>query len=66
VAEAGAGWGRHATASCSKMGVSDRWVRKLIVRMKIDGDAAVVHGLRGRPSNRRIDAQTQVRVVELL
>jgi hypothetical protein len=34
--------------------------------MKTDGDAVVVHGLRGRSSNRRIDQQTQARVVELL
>jgi hypothetical protein len=38
------------------MGVSDRWVRKLLVRMKTDGDGVVVHGLRGRSSNRQIDA----------
>jgi hypothetical protein len=49
-----------------KMGVTDRWVRKLLVRMKTDGDHVVVHGLRGRSSNRRIDEQTQARVVELL
>ena len=34
--------------------------------MKTDGDGVVVHGLRSRPSNRRIDEQTQVCVVELL
>ena len=48
------------------MGVSDRWVRKLLVRMKADGDGVVVHGLRGRASNRRIDEQTQVRAMEML
>jgi transposase len=52
--------------AAAKMGVSDRWVRKLLLRMKTDGDAVVVHGLRGRSSNRRIDQQTQTRVVELL
>jgi len=52
--------------AAAKMGVSDRWVRKLLLRMKTDGDAVVVHGLRGRSSNRRIDQQTQARVVELL
>src|ERR1039457_5220098 len=54
---------QHAAA---KMGVSGRWVRKLVARMKTDGDAVVVHGLRGRSSNRRIDEQTQARVVEVL
>ena len=52
--------------AAAKMSVSDRWVRKLLARMKTDGDAVVVHGLRGRSSNRRIDQQTQARVVELL
>jgi len=54
---------RHAA---EKMGVSDRWVRKLLERMKADGDGVVVHGLRSRPSNRRIDGQTQARAIELL
>src|ERR1039457_1395882 len=54
---------QHAAA---KMGVSGRLVRKLLARMKTDGDAVVVHGLRGRSSKRRIDEQTQARVVELL
>jgi transposase len=52
--------------AAAKMGVSDRWARKLLARMKTDGDAVVVHGLRGRSSNRRIEEQTQARVVELL
>ena len=41
------------------MGVSERWVRKLIKRMAERGDAVVVHGLRGRPTNRRPGAATQ-------
>ena len=54
---------RHAA---EKMGVSDRWVRKLLEGMKAAGDTVVVHGLRSRPSNRRIDGQTQARAIELL
>jgi hypothetical protein len=49
-----------------KMGVSDRWVRRLLVEMKEKGDAVVVHGLRGRPSNRRIDEETRGRAMELV
>jgi hypothetical protein len=52
--------------AAGKMGVSDRWVRTLLLRMKTDGDAVVVHGLRGRSSNRQIDAQTQARAIVLL
>ena len=48
------------------MGVSDRWVRKLLARMQTDGDGVVVHGLRGRASNRQIDAKTQARAIQLL
>jgi hypothetical protein len=52
--------------AADKMGISERWVRKLLVRMKSDGDGVVVHRLRGRPSNRQIDAQTQARAIEVL
>ena len=43
--------------AAQKMGVSDRWVRKLLKRMDKRGDAVVVHGLRGRPSNRKLPAR---------
>ncbi len=52
--------------AAEKIGVSDRWVRKLLRRMKKQGDAVVVHGLRGRASNRKIATQTQKRTIELL
>jgi len=52
--------------AASKIGVSDRWVRKLLKRMKKPGDRVVVHGLRGRSSNRKITAKVQVRALEIL
>ena len=52
--------------AAQKMGVSDRWVRKLLERMVKQGDAVVVHGLRGRPSNRQLPAETQRQAVKLL
>jgi transposase len=52
--------------AASKIGVSDRWVRKLLKRMKKQGDQVVVHGLRGRTSNRKITAKVQVRALEIL
>lgn len=52
--------------AAEKMGVSDRWVRKLLVRMAADGDGVVVHGLRGRASNRRFNEQMRVRAIKLL
>ena len=52
--------------AAAKMGVSDRCVRKLLRRLEAGGDGVVVHGLRGRSSNRQIDAQTQARAIVLL
>jgi transposase len=49
-----------------KMGVSARWVRKLLKRMAKQGDAVVVHGLRGRPSNRKLSAQTHRQALAIL
>ena len=52
--------------AANKIGVSDRWVRKLLKGMKKRGDGVVVHGLRGRASNRKIATQTQKRALQLL
>ena len=52
--------------AAEKMGVSDRWVRRLLVEMKEKGDAVVVHGLRGRSSNRRIDEEIRGRAMEIV
>jgi transposase len=49
-----------------RIGVSDRWVRKLVKRMKQEGDQVVVHGLRGRPSNRKIAAEIKAQAIEYL
>lgn len=49
-----------------KLGVSDRWVRTLLQRMRKQGDAVVVHGLRGRPSNRKLPAETQRQALAIL
>jgi transposase len=46
--------------------LSDRWIRKLLLRMKERGDRAVVHGLRGRSSTRRISDKVEKRAVELV
>lgn len=52
--------------AAERMRVSERWVRKLLERMKKQGDAVVVHGLRGRSSNRRISAETRKRAMDIL
>jgi hypothetical protein len=49
-----------------KMGVSDRWVRTLLDRMKRQGDLVVVHGLRGKPSNRKLPDKTKRQALTIL
>ena len=49
-----------------RIGVSERWVRKLVKRMAERGDAVVVHGLRGRASNRKLAAATQRQALAIL
>jgi DNA-binding Lrp family transcriptional regulator len=48
------------------MGVSERWVRKLLFRMRKKGDRVVIHGLRGKPSARRIGHVVRGRAVRLV
>lgn len=52
--------------AAEKMGVSERWVRKLVKRMAKQGDAVVIHGLRGRPSNRKLAEETQRQALAIL
>jgi hypothetical protein len=40
-----------------------RQVRRLPRRLEAEGDAALVHGLRGQPSNRRLDPKLRQKVV---
>lgn len=52
--------------TAEKMGVSERWVRRLLKRMNKEGDKVVVHGLRGRASNRKIATETQKQALAIL
>jgi len=52
--------------AAEKMGVSDRWVRRLLADMKVKGDGIVVHGLRGGASNRRIEEQIRAQAMEIV
>ena len=39
-------------AAAGQLGLSARWVRKLVKRMREQGDQGLAHRLRGKPSNR--------------
>ena len=45
--------------------LTPRHVRRLLQRLQQGGDAALVHGLRGQPSNHRKDAQLRRRALQL-
>jgi hypothetical protein len=44
---------------------SVRQIRRLSQRLKSEGDGVVVHGLRGKPSNHRVDETVRARAVKL-
>jgi len=54
------------TKAASKMGITDRWIRKLLARMEDEGDQVVVHRLRGRTSNRRIEEKIHSKAMKIL
>src|SRR5574341_1165420 len=58
------GMTQRQAAECMK--VTDRWVRELVRRYERVGDAVVIHGLRGRASNRRIEEGIQRKALRLL
>jgi transposase len=45
--------GLRQVAAAQRMRLSDRQVRRLLRRWRKEGDRAVIHGLRGRPWNRK-------------
>jgi len=48
-----------------RLRLGTRHTRRLVRRMEREGDQSVVHGLRSRPSNRRLDDEMRRRVLEL-
>ena len=52
-------------AAALQLGISERWVREMVRRVRQGGDRAVVHGLRGRPSKRRIERKKRERAIAL-
>jgi hypothetical protein len=50
-------------AAAGRLKISDRQVRRLLLRIGEQGDCAMIHGLRGRPSNRKLAAQFEQKVL---
>jgi transposase len=52
--------------AAEEMGVTERHVRRMLKALAKRGDKAVVHALRGKPSNARIASETSKRIVGIL
>jgi hypothetical protein len=52
--------------AAEELGITERHVRRLLRALKRRGDKAVVHALRGLPSNRKVDVGTQREAVAIL
>src|SRR5688500_18340093 len=55
---------RNQAQAARLLGLSTRQVRRLQHKLQVGGDAALVHGLRGKPSNHQPDASLKKAVVE--
>src|SRR6266496_4785106 len=52
--------------AAEEIGQSERHVRRLLRRLRGKGDGALVHALRGRRSNRKLDEKTKQKALEIL
>src|SRR5215831_4787519 len=58
---------RHITQrqAAVELGMSERWVRRLLKRLQLQGDGGLRHGLRGKASNRKAPEDLKRRAVEV-
>ena len=54
------------TQAAKELGLSARQVRRLLRRLAVEGDKAVVHGLRGRASNRKTSQAVREKIIRIL
>ena len=52
--------------AAEELKISERQVRRLLVKMRRKGDGAVIHGLRGRRSNRRSKDEKRQKAIDIL
>ena len=52
--------------AAEELGLSVRQVKRLIRSLKKKGDKAVIHGLRGKPSNQRIEKSVEQEAIQIL
>jgi predicted ArsR family transcriptional regulator len=52
--------------AAEEMGVTERQVRRLLRKLRGKGDRAVIHELRGRPSNRKLTEELERRAITVV
>jgi hypothetical protein len=52
--------------AAEELGVTERHVRRMLVKLKTIGDRSIVHGLRGRTSNRKLSPDLREQAVQIL
>lgn len=50
----------------AELEVSERQVRRMVARLKAEGDKSVIHGLKGKSSNRKLGGAIRKRAMEIL
>src|SRR6266404_3884465 len=52
--------------AAEELGQTERHIRRLLVKLRKQGDAAVVHALRGQSSNRKLDEKIKTKAMAML
>ena len=52
--------------AAEELGQTERHIRRLLVKLRKQGDAAVVHALRRQPSNRKLDEKLKTQAMAML
>jgi transposase len=50
-------------AAAEMLGITDRQVRRLVKRVRREGAKGIIHGLRGKESNRRLDGKIRDQII---
>lgn len=51
--------------AAEQLGLSERWVRERLRRLRCQGDESLLHGLKGKPSNRALPNEQRQRMLDL-
>ena len=57
--------GKHISQieAAQRLKISDRHIRRLLIRLRKLGDRALIHGLRGRASNRKLTPRWELKIM---